>query len=98
MNFLCLTCPSASFALQFGDFLPRDRSAAKGPLKSTSLILHKRALPLIYFSSNSEHAIPLLLRSNILRVNMLHYKSLGVLMHNIIDHDLVPSKSEEAIH
>ena len=78
-------------------FVPRDRSAAKGPLKSTSLILHKRALPLIYFSSNSEHAIPLLLPSNILRINMLHYKSVGVLMHNIIDHDLVPSKSE-AIH
>ena len=88
-----------SFALQFGDFVPRDRLAAKGPLKSTSLILQKRrALPLIYFSSNSEHAIPLLLRSNILRINMPHYKSLDVLMHNTIDHDLVPSKSEEAVH
>ena len=26
----CLTCPSTSFALQFGDFVPRDCSAAKG--------------------------------------------------------------------
>ena len=32
MNFLCLTWPCASFAHQFGDFEPRDRSAAKGPL------------------------------------------------------------------
>ena len=26
-----LTCPSASFAHQFGGFVPRDRSAVKGP-------------------------------------------------------------------
>ena len=30
---LCLTCPSASFALQLGDFVPRDRLAAKSPLR-----------------------------------------------------------------
>ena len=30
--FFCFTCPSASFALQFGDFVPRDCSVAKGPL------------------------------------------------------------------
>ena len=29
---LCLTCPRASLALQFDDFVPRNRSAAKGPL------------------------------------------------------------------
>jgi len=29
---LCVTCPSASFAFQFGGLIPRDRSAAKGPL------------------------------------------------------------------
>ena len=29
---LCLTCPRVSLALQFDDFVPRDRSAAKGPL------------------------------------------------------------------
>ena len=28
---LCLTCPSASFALQYGGFVPCDCSAAKGP-------------------------------------------------------------------
>ena len=34
---LCLTCPSASFGHQFGDFVPRDCSAAKGPLEVISL-------------------------------------------------------------
>ena len=31
LNFLRSTCPSASFALQFGDFVPHGRSAANGP-------------------------------------------------------------------
>ena len=31
LNFLCSTCPSAAFALQYGDFVPRDSSAANGP-------------------------------------------------------------------
>ena len=30
--FLCLTCPSASFALQFGDFVRCDCPDARGPL------------------------------------------------------------------
>ena len=29
-NFLCLSCPSATFALQFGGFIPREWLAAKG--------------------------------------------------------------------
>ena len=36
---LCLTCPSASFAFQFGEFVPRDRSAAKGPMMWVSWYL-----------------------------------------------------------
>ena len=52
------------------------------------LLLQKRAPRLIYFSNNSGHAIPLFLRSNILPIDMLYYKS-GVLMHDI-DHDLPP--------
>lgn len=32
-HYLCLTCPSASYALQFGNFVPVDRSAAKGPFQ-----------------------------------------------------------------
>ena len=31
---LSLTCPSAAFALQYGDFVPRDCSAAKGPFRN----------------------------------------------------------------
>ena len=30
-NFVCLSCPSATFALQYGGFVPRDRLAVKGP-------------------------------------------------------------------
>ena len=32
-HYLWLTCPSASYALQFGNFVPVDRSAAKGPFQ-----------------------------------------------------------------
>ena len=32
---LCSTYPRASFALQFGDFVPSDRSAANGPFCRT---------------------------------------------------------------
>ena len=31
-NFLCLSCPSATFALQHGGFVPREWLAAKGLL------------------------------------------------------------------
>ena len=53
------------------------------------LLLQKRGLRLIYFSNNSGHAIPLFRRSNILPIDMLYYKSVGVLMHDI-DQDLAP--------
>ena len=61
------------------------------------LLLQKRTQSLIYLSNNSEHAIPLFLRSNIPPIDMLYYKSVGVLMHDT-DHDLAPQKSEEPIH
>ena len=53
------------------------------------LLLQKRALRSIYFSNNSESAIPIFLQTNILPIDMLYYKSVGVLMHDI-DHDHVP--------
>ena len=31
-NFLCLSCPSATFALQDADFVPHEWQAAKGPI------------------------------------------------------------------
>ena len=32
-NFLCLSCPSATFAIQHGGFVPREWLAAKGLFK-----------------------------------------------------------------
>jgi len=52
--------------------------ASKTNLDKMILLLQKRALCLIYFSNNSEHAIPLFLRSNILLIDMLYYKSVVV--------------------
>ena len=53
------------------------------------LLLQKRTQRLIYFSNNSEHAIPLFLRSNIPPIDMLCYKSVALLMHDI-NNDLAP--------
>ena len=36
-NFLCLSCPSATFASQHGGFVPREWKAAKGLLRQHSL-------------------------------------------------------------
>ena len=47
------------------------------------LILQKRALRLIFFVNKTEHAIPLFVRANILPVDMLYYKSMSILMHDI---------------
>ena len=53
------------------------------------LILQKRATRLIYFSDNFKHPFPPFLRTNILPIDMLCYKSVGALMHDI-NHDFVP--------
>ena len=58
-------------------------------LLTQCLQFQRRALHLCYFSSNSDHAMPLFLRSNILPIDMLFYKSVGVLIL-YIDHDFVP--------
>ena len=34
-NFLCLSCPSATFPFQHGGFVPREWLAAEGPLRFT---------------------------------------------------------------
>jgi len=47
------------------------------------LILQKRALRLIFFVNKIEHAISLFVRANILPVDMLYYKSMSILMHDI---------------
>ena len=38
-EFFSLTFPSALFALQFGDCVPRDRSAANGPFNTYQLLI-----------------------------------------------------------
>ena len=43
----------------------------------------KRALHLIFFVNKREHAIPLFISANILPVDMLYYKSMSILMHDI---------------
>ena len=47
------------------------------------LVLQKRVLRLIFFVNKREHAIPLFVRANILPVDMLYYKSMSILMHDI---------------
>ena len=47
------------------------------------LILQKRALRLIYFATSREHAVPLFIASNVLPVNMLYYKTVSTLMHDV---------------
>lgn len=47
------------------------------------LILQKRALRLMYFATNREHAIPLFIASNVLPVDMLYYRTVSTLMHDV---------------
>lgn len=46
------------------------------------LTFQKRVLRLIFFSSKRSHAIPLLIASNILPVNMLYFETVSTIMHN----------------
>ena len=55
------------------------------------LILHKRALRLIYFSECRAHAIPLFLSSSILPLHLLFFKYIAILMHDVANH-CAPSK------
>ena len=49
------------------------------------LVLHKRALRLIYFTSYRSHAIPLFISSNTIPINMLYFKSVSILMHDVFN-------------
>ena len=46
-NFLCLSCPSATFVLQHGGFVPREWLAAKGLLAQTTFFKMYCYLPVI---------------------------------------------------
>ena len=47
------------------------------------LILQKRALRLMHFTSNRVHAIPLFVSTKTLPINMFYYKSVACLMHGV---------------
>ena len=65
-----------------GSWVPAWGQSSKANLNKI-LILQKRALRLIYFANKREHAIPLFIRANILPVDMLYYKAISTLMHDI---------------
>ena len=56
---LSLTCPSASFALQYSNFVPRDCSAAKVPFLDTSGCVNKIHRALNYHKNKKLGAVPL---------------------------------------
>ena len=41
-NFLCLSCPSATFALQYSGFVPREWLAEKGPFPHFSRLMDSK--------------------------------------------------------
>ena len=49
------------------------------------LVLQKRALRLIYFTSYRSHAIRLFISSNTIPINMLYFKSVSILMHDVFN-------------
>ena len=50
------------------------------------LLLQKRALRLIYFSDSKNHAIPLFVSSGLLPLNIIYFKHIATLMHDIFSH------------
>ena len=58
------------------------------------LLLQKRALRLMYFSDSRTHAIPLFVSSGLLPLNMLYFKHIATLMHNIFSPCAPPKISE----
>ena len=58
------------------------------------LLLQKRALRLMYFSDSRTHANPLFVSSGLLPLNMLYFKHIATLMHDIFSHCAPPKISE----
>ena len=61
---------------------------------SKILMLQKQALRLMYFSDRRAQVIPLFVRSGVLPLNMLYFKYLAILKHNI-SNNWFPSKISE---
>ena len=62
------------------------------------LILQKRALRLIFFSSKRSHAIPLFVASNILPINMLYFQTVSTIMHDVSTRSTPQNIRELFIH
>ena len=62
------------------------------------LILQKRALRLIFFSSKRSHAIPLFVVSNILPINMLYFETVSTIMHDVSTRSTPQNIGELFIH
>ena len=61
-NFLCLSCPSATFALQHGGFVPRKWLAAKGlfgPIHGSKImrLLNRAASKRKKYAKNKQHHV-----------------------------------------
>ena len=69
LNFLCLSSPSATFALQHGGFEPREWLAAKGLLLAYSLFLNRDVKVIGSEFSNARYQIIFLLK------NSMYYSS-----------------------
>jgi hypothetical protein len=83
----CLILPYISYGIAVWG------KAAKKYLNKI-LILQKRALRLMNFKTNKEHAIPLFIHSNILPLNMLYFKTICNLMYDVSNNSCPSSISD----
>ena len=63
LNFLCLSSPSATFALQHGGFVPREWLAAKGLCLATAYFLDMDVKVIGFEFSNARYQIILMLKN-----------------------------------
>ena len=52
-------------------------------LRNKIVRLQKRALRLIFFRDCKSHAIPFFISSSLLPLDLLHFKSVAMLMHDV---------------
>ena len=58
--------------------------------RSKLLRLQKRALRLMFFGDYKSHAIPLFISSNLLPLDLLYFKSVAILMHDVFNNLSLP--------
>ena len=60
------------------------------------LLLQKRALRLMYFTDEQQHAIPLFLKSNFLPIQMIYFEKTASLMYGISTNE-APSLAQQIL-